>query len=413
MSSTVRVIIVNTDESVASDLRAVLLSNQGVRIVAEVDEPAMLQQALEQFPAELLLIHLDPAPKAMMDIVEPLITAHKDRIAAIAMTEDRDAELVMRAMRAGMREFLWKPFPPEQLADIIHCVEAESGATGSKLGRLVCVVGTSGGVGATQLATNLATELVTVSSADGRGKEPGVRVACVDLDLRFGQVAIYFDAQPTWSIAELCDTPEQIDAHMIERAMFKHETGVHLLTRPADFGQAEQISAGQAASVLASLQEHYDYIVVDLPARFDGTARSVYDMADIYLLVLQLLVPSVRNADRILHHLDSTGYVGERIKLVCNRAGRDGGYLDPADVEATLRRKFDFVIPDDWKTSATAVNMGAPLAIEAPRTRLRQAYRDIAAALVRADDASDEAAETTAAETNKKGLFGFFAGAKT
>lgn len=383
MSRNVRVIVVNTDEEVASDLRAVLLSIEGVKIVAEIDEPALLGQALDQFPAEVVLVHLDPTPAAMMDVVAPLIEQRKDQIAAIAITEDRDAELVMRAMRAGMREFLWKPFPPEQLADILQRLATDAAASGSRqLGRLIVVVGTTGGVGATQLATNLAVELAQFEHWDAAPR-PGVkpRVAVVDLDFRFGQVAMQLDAQPTYTIAELCESHEAIDPQMIERAMCKHSTGVHVLARPADLQQAESSSAGQCAAVLAALQEHYDFVLADLPARFDASARSVFDMSDTYLLVFQLMVPAVRAADRTLTELGRCGYAPARVRLVCNRCCRDGAYLEESDVEATLHRKIDFRLPDDWRSSAVAVNMGAPLLISAPKSKLRQAYRQIALAL--------------------------------
>lgn len=414
MDRNVRVIVVNTDEQVASDLRAVLLSIDGVKIVAEVDEPALLNQVLSQLPAEVLLVHLDPDPTGIMDVVSPLIETYKERISAIAMTEDRDAELVMRAMRAGMREFLWKPFPPEQLGETLHRVGQETSGSGRRLGRLVAVVGTSGGVGATQLATNLAVEFAHLESWDGAAHpRTRPRVAVVDMDFRFGQVAMQLDAQPTYTIAELCDTLEQIDPQMIERAMFKHATGVHVLARPIDLAQAERIHAGQAAGVLAALQEHYDFVVVDLPARFDPSARAVFDMADTYLLVLQLLVPSVRNADRILHELTSTGYAVERVRLVCNRFGRESGYLDQGDVETTLKRQLEFLLPDEWKTSAAAVNMGAPLLTIGPRTKLRHAYRRIALALASRDEAVPMNSEKELNDASKKRLLSFFAGSKS
>lgn len=412
MSQGIRVIVVNTDEDVASDLRAVLLSIEGVRIVAEVDEPALLAQALVQLPAEVLLIHLDPNPVGMMDVVAPLIEANKGQIAAIAMTENRDAELVMRAMRVGMKEFLWKPFPPEQLAETLQRLGCEATTTGRRLGRLISVVGTTGGVGATQLATNLAVELAQIPDRKGAATpENKPKVAVVDMDFRFGQVAMQFDAQPPYTLGELCETLEQIDPQLIDKTMFKHETGVHLLARPNDLSQAERISAGQAAGVLAALQEHYDFVVVDLPARFDPSARVVFDMSDTFLLVLQLLVPSVRNADRILHELRGIGYALERVRLICNRYGRESGYLDKPDVEATLKRQVEFIIPDDWKTSAAAVNMGAPLLTIGPRSKLRQAYRAIALALSGCQElATGE--EGAAVETSKKGLFALFGGAK-
>lgn len=413
MGQGTRVIVVNTDEQVASDLRAVLLSVDGVRIVAEIDEPAMLTQALSQLPAEVLLIHLDPNPAGMMDVVAPLIEAYKGRVAAIAMTEDRDAELVMRAMRVGMKEFLWKPFPPEQLGQIVQRLAREGAGSGRRLGRLISVVGTCGGVGATQLAINLAVELAQLENWHG-APTPGTRprVAVMDMDFRFGQVAMQLDAQPTYTVAELCETPEQIDAQMIDRAMFKHSTGVHVLARPPDLQQAERISAGQAAGVLATLHEHYDFLVIDLPARFDPSARVVFDTADTYLLVLQLLVPAVRNADRILHELRDIGYAAERVRLVCNRVGRESGHLDQADVEATLQRRVEFLLPDEWKTSAAAVNVGAPLLTIGPRSKLRQAYSRIALALAREGKQVEAALDGGLTDASKKGLLSFFAGSK-
>jgi len=148
----------------------------------------------------------------------------------------------------------------------------------------------------------------------------------------------------------------------------------------------------------------------DLPARFDPTARAVYDMADVVMLVVQLLVPCVRTADRVLHHLASTGYALDRLRLVCNRFGRDAGYLEQADVETTLKRKIDFMVPDDWRTSSGAVNIGAPLQVHAPKSKVRLAYRQIALALASGDlTAADDRKD---GEAGKKGLFGFFAGAK-
>lgn len=238
MSQGIRVIVVNTDEQVGTDLRAVLLSIDGVRIVAEVEEPALLAQALSQSPAEVLLVHLDPNPAGIMDVVTPLIEAYKDQIAAIAMTEDRDAQLVMRAMRAGMKEFLWKPFPAEQLAETLRRVAREATGDGRRLGRLISVVGTTGGAGATQLTVNLAVELAQLERWRGAAS-PGTRprVAAVDMDYRFGQLAMQLDAQPTYTLGELCETPEQIDMQMIERAMFKHDAGVHVLFGHAPAGQ--------------------------------------------------------------------------------------------------------------------------------------------------------------------------------
>ncbi len=407
MSKPVRVIIVNSDEEAAPELRALLLSVEGVKIVAEIDEPILLAQALNQFPAEVLLLHLDPDPAATMEIVAPLITERKDDLAAIAMTEDKDAELVMRAMRAGMREFLWKPFPPEQLTEILRRIGRDAPGKSTRAGRLIPVVGCCGGVGATTVATNLAVELAQLTQWEGGSGNP--KVAVVDLDFRFGQVAMFLDAQPTYTIAELCDTPEHIEAQMIERVMVKHPTGVHVLAHPNDIEQAERISAAQCAGVLASLLEHYDFVIVDGPVRFDPSARAVFDMTDIYLVVLQLLVPPVRNADRLIHELGRGGYNLDHVRLVCNRYGRESGYLEPGDVESTLNRKLSFILPDDWRAASTAVNVGSPLVEAGPRSKLRSGITQIAQALAnRTDETNTEKQPEGDGEQQKKGLLSLF-----
>jgi pilus assembly protein CpaE len=398
---------VNCDEEAAPELRTHLLSVAGVKIVAEVDEPTLLGQALNQFPAEVVLLHLDPNPQGMMDAVGPVLEQRKDRIAAIGMTEDRDAELVMRAMRVGMKEFLWKPFPPEQLNEILQRVAAQAAAGAVQVGQVIPVVGASGGVGATWLAANLAVELAQL---DGPRAGEKARVALADLDLRFGQAAMFLDAQPSYTIADLCDSAELIEPEMVQRVMCRHASGVHVLAHPQDPTRAERISAAHCAAVVGALQTCYDYVVLDGPVRIDPTARAIFDLTDCYLLVLQLLVPCVRNTDRILHELARGGFNLERVKLVCNRFGRDAGFIEAADAEATLNRKLDFMLPDDWKTASTAVNMGAPLLDYAPKSKLRLAVQRIATALANVDEAAGEVVAAGAGDGGSKGLLGFLAG---
>lgn len=415
MSDAVRVIIVNTDQEAAPELRRYLLSVDGVKISAEVDEPLLLDQALAQFPADILLVHLDPCAPATMEAIAPVLEAHKNKFTAIGMTEDRDAELVMRAMRVGMKELLWKPFPPEQLTQLIETIRDNAGPREQKIGKLIPIVSANGGAGGTTLATNLAVELAQLTTWDGQpqaGEKP--RVAVVDMDFRFGQVAMFLDAHPTHTIADLCESPEHLEAALIDRAMFKHPTGVHVLAHPQSFEQAELITAASCAGAIGALLENYDFVVADGPVRFDHSARTVLDLADHMLLVVQLLVPSVRSADHYLTEMGRAGYNLDRVRLVCNRVGRDVAYLEASDVETTLKRSLNWQLPDEWKFSATAVNVGQSLMEFAPKCKLRMAYQQIAQDLATGGVASNfeshEAAPAKKTEPARKGLFGMLRG---
>jgi pilus assembly protein CpaE len=225
-------------------------------------------------------------------------------------------------------------------------------------------------------------------------------VALVDMDFRYGQLATMLDLQADYTITDLCDTPEQLDPAMIDKAMVKHSSGLHLLARPNQFGQADQITAAHCASVLSSLQQIYEYVIVDGPNRYDTGGLTVLDMSDVTLLMAQLLVPSVRNAHRMLSELQDGGYNLNRFRVVCNRVGRDAGHLTVEHLQKTLDITVAHQIPDDWKTVSTAINIGVPLLEYAPKSRVRMAIRELAEKLVTSDGALP--AEPTA----KGGLFG-------
>lgn len=369
MRQSARVIIFNADEDYSATIRTELLRISGVQIVAELDELALLEQALNQFPVELLIAHLDPMPERVLPILVDVARARPE-LAILVISETTDGQLILTAVRAGIREFLSKPIDSALLADAVAKVQEQNRGT-VEVGMLIPVLSTAGGVGCSTLATNLAIELNALPTR----KRP---VALVDLDFRYGQLGTMLDLQADYTITDLCDTPEQLEPTMIDKAMVKHSSGLHLLARPNQFGQADQITAAHCASVLSSLQQMYDYVVVDGPNRYDPGGLAVLDMADMALLVVQLLVPSIRNAHRMLDELRDAGYNLSRFRMICNRIGLESGHLSIEHVEKTLNMKICHQIPDDWKTVSTAINIGVPLLEHGPKTRVRAAIRELA-----------------------------------
>lgn len=375
MSTSIRVLIFNADLDFASELRGHLLSVEGVKIVGEIEDAGMIAEAIERIPHDILLVNLDPEPMLVLALVGDLLGRARD-LAVVGISSSTDVNVVLSAMRSGFREFLTRPLDREQLESALRRV-MESRPLRQHHGRLVTVIGTIGGVGATTVAVNLGVELADILNSENRPD----RVVVVDMDFRFGQVATMLDLQPTYTVADLCSTQEIIDRQMIERTVKKHECGLHVLARPNQFQQADMITAAHCVSLLSALQEIYDYVILDGPSRFDVTARAVLDMADINYLIVQLLVPSVRNAARILEALQLDGYNTERVALVCNRLGREAGQLALEHMEATLNRSVVQSIPDDWKAVSTAINMGEPLVTSFGRSRARAAIRELACKL--------------------------------
>lgn len=379
MAAGIRVVIFNADEAYGPELRAGLLSFDGVRIVAEVDDPILLPQAAAQFPADVAIIHLDPAPEPVL-MVARQVAAELPNLPLFALSQSTDGQLILSAMRSGIREFITKPIDREILASAFEKI-ARKRLESAGQGRLIAVLGAAGGVGATSVATNLAVELADIA---------GGRVALVDLDFRFGQVATMLDLDTTYTIADLCESPGQIESQLIERALVKHGSGLRVLGRPKTFTQAENISAAHCVGVLTGLATLHEFVVVDGPTRFDMGAKAVLDVADEILLVMHLLVPCVRNVSRMLEGMRQVGFNLERVKLICNRTCRDVGAVSLDDVRETLGIRVEAALPDDWATMSAAVNLGEPLALYAPKSRIRTALRELAERLHHPEHRADE-----------------------
>lgn len=376
MSQTLRVILLTGNAEFVPELRRAVTALPQVRIVAELDEPSLIGQAVLQFPCDLIIADLDPSASLVIEVLRQLRTegdpsaAGAPAPAIFAVSKSTEGDVVLRAMKAGVREFFVKPLNPEEFQQALgKLIEVLPNVR--EPGKLVSIIGSCGGVGCTTIATNLAVELAGLVP-------PSQKVALVDLDFRFGHVATLLDIHGQYTVADLCSTQEQLDPEMIMKALIRHESGLYVLRRPHSFAQAEMITAAHCASVLTSLQEMCAYVIVDGPTRHDPGGRTVLDTADHMFLILQLLVTSVRNTDRIMQELTSQGFSSERVAFIVNRLGRESAHLEVDQVETILNRKIFASIVDDWKSVGSSINIGRPLKDQFERTKIRQDIRELA-----------------------------------
>jgi len=368
MSAGVRVIIFTSSEEYATKLRHDLLGIPGVKIVAEVDDTILLAQASEKYNPDIVVVDLDPLPDEVLPVAGALAMERPD-LDVFAVSESTDGQLILSAMRAGIREFLTKPIDIELLAIASEKVASRK-SDDTPDGRIITVIGSSGGVGASVVACNLAVELNNIIG--------GGKVALVDLDYRFGQVATLMDVQPGFTIADLAESAEQLETAVVDQAMTKHDSGVHILARPNHFAQADMITAAHCTGVLQAMQKMYDFIVIDGPSRFDIGSKAILDIADVNILLIQLLVTSVRNVHRIVCGMREVGFNLDRVKILCNRFGNDSGSISPEYVEETLNHKIFHYLPDEWVSVSSAINMGVPLCQEYSKTKICSAIKELA-----------------------------------
>ena len=314
---------------------------------------------------------LDPKPDATLVLMEE-VCSHFPTINIIALADNADTNLVLAAMRAGCRQFIPKPIDQQDLSKALKLLTRSAGGK-TKSDRVICVIGSSGGCGVTTVAANLAVELASLAA------EP---CALVDLQLEFGSLATYFDTRPAHTIADLTNPGCEIDLKIAEQVMTELPSNVALLARPEHVEQVKHIDPERIAHILKILADKYDSVVVDTPCRFDDISVTALEMATIVLVVLQLSVPSIRNASRLCKTLIKYGMPAEKILPITNRYVRKSP-ISPEDVTKHLNSGIYAVIPNDYQTVQAALDFGRPLVSDSPDAPVRKAIAEMAKRIYR------------------------------
>lgn len=342
------------------------LNRLGVDVVARLPSLEAVDQAMSSAAAarkpQLLVINLDPAPQAALEKLSEVMQEWPN-LAVWAMSEATDSQLLMDAMHLGVREFIALPVQAERLQRAIEKISRAR--RGNALpAKLIVFVPSAGGCGATTAACNVAVSLT------GKG-----RTALIDLDVAGGMIAEAFDLRPRFSIADLCSG--EIDATLISNALTVHEpSGLAVLARPEMPEDARKLDAGVMNRLLSIMAEMFDYVVVDSALSVEPAYAAALKAADEIVMVVQLNVPSVRNTARFLQALRRMGvHVGTaqqagRVRLVVNRMIKRGNEVSPEAAERALGLKLHWTIPNDFKSTMSAINYGEPVVLRSPRAEI-------------------------------------------
>lgn len=292
----------------------------------------------------------------------------------VLMSEKRDTEILLAAMRAGVRELLSLPPGKDELSAALRRVAQRQPGTPAATGRgrVIAFVSCKGGSGATFLATNLAWMLAT---------EQGKKTALIDLDLQYGDASyVLTDGQGKANIADLTRQIGRLDAELLAASMLHVTPNLGLLAAPEDPGAALGINAEQLARVIEVAADSHDFVVVDLQRMMDAVAVRALDMADQVFLVMENMMPVVRDARRLVGILRALGYPENKLRLLVNRQGK-GGAIDLAQLERVVGLKVSLSIPDGDGDVLEAVNTGVSLATIDPKNPTARALRKLAAEL--------------------------------
>jgi pilus assembly protein CpaE len=288
--------------------------------------------------------------------------------------------LMSRAVAAGARGFLIKPYGVDELVSTVREVvenarniaQARPRAAPAKRGRLLAVYSPKGGVGTTTTAANLAVALASKANA---------RVALIDLDLQFGDVGALLDLHSANSIAELIGHDE-LGLELIDETFMKHASGLRVLVAPDDLEVVSTIDPDEVIRLLEQLRPFFDYIVCDLWSSFEELTVGVLRAADRVLLVTTPELPALRNLQRVLNSARSDVQLDDKVLVVANRfPGKTG--LSREDMTKAVGRPIAATIPSEGVSVTDAINRGVSLLDARLHVKIARNYHDLAAIITK------------------------------
>jgi pilus assembly protein CpaE len=328
----------------------------------------------------------------------------------IIMSVQGERDYLRRAMQAGAREFLIKPFSHDELVAAVRRVyqleqkktvaappqttAAAPVAAGPAMGEVFLVISGKGGVGKTVVASNLAVALANETNA---------RVALVDLDLQFGDVGVMFNVDHPRTITDLVDTVDAADAESINTVLADGPSGVKILLSPLSPELADLVTTDHVRTVMRELRKMFDYIVVDGSSHLAESTLEVIEMASKIVLVTSLTIPSIKTAKLSLKVLDSLDVDASDILLVVNRVDSHGDFNRDA-IESNLRTKVAVQLPHDPQAVGVSVTRGVPFVQLQPEAEISRSMRELVGQLAPAATLNGESSEESGRK--KKRLFG-------
>jgi pilus assembly protein CpaE len=254
---------------------------------------------------------------------------------------------------------------------------------GASRGKIVTIYSPKGGTGCTTLAVNLA---LTLHNED-------TRVALVDGNLQFGDVAVFVNEQGKNTIVDLAPRAEELDPEIVEDVMLKHAaSGLHILAAPSRPEYAERVSSTQFTKVLEYLRQMYAYVIVDTAHLLTDATLAAIDVSDLVVLVTTQDIPSIKNCRLFLDLSQTLGIERERILFVMNRFDKRIN-ITPDRVAENLKQEVVSVIPFDEQTVTKAVNRGVPFVLDnknQPAARGIFSLAESVRARVAAQESADE-----------------------
>jgi len=372
MSNVLRLAIVDPVDTSREALKATLLGMDTVWLEAECSRYEFFSDVVAQTHPDVGIVSLNQNPEKALELVNQLHETSPE-CAIVVISSSTDGNLILRAMRSGVKEFLPQPVRLEDLVAALERIGAQRFGRGDRTrgSSVIAVAGATGGVGSTSLAVNLGCVLAA---------NPRNTVALVDVDLCLGDADVFLDTIPDYTLVDVAQNVTRLDFTLLKRSLTKHSSGLYLLPRPVQLEDAALVTPDDMRRVIGLLKATFTHLIIDLSKSYTPIDLVAMEMSNHVLLVTQLDLPCLRNIVRLMMSFGQMESIKDKVKVVVNRVGLDS-HIGLKKAQETIGREIYWQIPNDYRTMVEVRNNGVPLMEHAPKAAITQAIIQLAEAL--------------------------------
>ena len=370
MDDKITALIVTADESKADAVAAAFAELDGYEVRVEAAGFGDCIGTLRQSGADVAVVFLDEQPGSGVVILEE-IKKTRETIFAFAVSNERSADVIVKAIRAGADELLSDmPTAEELLKAVVKVAERRKTSGGDQAieSRTVVLYAPHGGAGTTTLSVNLAVAIKRLT---------GSRVVLVDLDLQSAETPVFLNFAPAYTIVDVCQGIDGLDASFLKGSLHSHDSGIDILAPPTNIEDSEMVRPADVSRVLEMLATTHEYVICDTGSYLNEVCLAAIDAADSCYLLTDNLVPSVRATQRTLDALTRLNVDSTLFQLVLNRPAAKSE-ITAKDMGQALKAEIVATLPFDDNTAVTSTNQGVPLRDVNPKSPLVQAIDGIA-----------------------------------
>ena len=290
----------------------------------------------------------------------------------VLVAANPDMAVLRTALRVGYKDVIDSPVDRQKMEAMLGLIEEEAERVVRKeaktqIGRVITIMSPKGGAGKTVTAANVGLQLAMWSEPD--------RVVIMDADLQFGDISLVMQVDPVHTIVDAARELDDLDEDLMRSLLTSHPSGLKILAAPLEPSLADEVSTQSVVRSIAMLKRMFDYVVIDTAPFLDEPVLSILERSDDVLLVVDMDLPSVKNAKLALDTLKLIKFPFEKIQLVLNRVNSKAR-LDIGELERSLELDVQAAISSD-KLVPRAVNEGEPVVSLYPRSRVAKDLRAV------------------------------------